>query len=352
MTEGRSIATASGADLTERQRRILLAVVREHIKTPCPVGSKALARHYQLGVSSATIRNEMAELARCGYLYQPHTSAGRVPTEKAYRFYVNSLGSADKLPMDKLSWIHSHYRRVGLDPDKILRMSTKLLADIVKHPAVALEPGAAGDSLTDIEARPVSAHAVRISCAYSSGRQQEFVVRSARTITVGQVQQLGQVMKAQLAERAAFAWEERAPSPAVGEGIPADLLRSVQREVWADAVGRVYVEGTAYILEEPEFQELSRVQAVVQTLGEQQAVRALLSMAAAQPRPSVIIGAEHAMPRLAQCSSVLSAFTGPSAHRGILGVLGPMRMEYSDVISVVDCVAQQVGQVLAAADTG
>ncbi len=343
---------ASGAELTERQRRILLALVREHIETSCPVGSKALAQSYLPSASSATIRNEMAELDRRGYLYQPHTSAGRLPTEKAYRFYVNSLASAKKLSINRLSWIHSHYRRVEQDLDKILRMSTKLLADIVRHPAVALEPSSEGDSLTNVQARPVSAHTVRISCAFSSGRQQEFVVRSAQTITVEQVAQLGRVMNSQLTERSSFPLAERVPSYAAGEGIPADLLRSVQREVWADAGGRVYVEGTAYILEEPEFQELSRVQAVVQTLGEQQAVRELLGMAAEQAEHRVIIGSEHAMPRLAQCSSVMSTFTGPRDYRGIVGVLGPMRMEYSDVISAVECVAQQVGQILAAADTG
>ncbi len=353
MSDDKSRAKTAGEELTERQRCILSAIVREHVATKRPVGSKALAHCEELSVSSATIRNEMAELERLGYLSQPHTSAGRVPGEKAYRFHVNHLAAHEKLPIDKLSWIHSQYRRVERDADKILRLSTKLLADIVKHPAVALEPGREADQLMDVEARPVSAHTVRVLCTYSAGRRQEFVVRSAESITVEQVEQLGRAIRHRLSTGLST-WAPDSPAGGtVGEaGIPADLLRAVRQQLWAGAGSRVYVEGTAYILDAPEFQDLSHLQAVVETLGEQPALRELLSMAAEGAELSVIIGSEHAIPRLEQCSSVLSTFVGRSDLRGILGVLGPMRMAYDEVISAVECVAQQAGAVLSGAETG
>ncbi len=353
MSDDKSRAKAAGEELTGRQRCILSAIVREHVATKRPVGSKALAKCEELSVSSATIRNEMAELDQRGYLYQPHTSAGRVPSEKAYRFHVNHLAAYEKLPLDKLSWIHSQYRRVEPDADKILRLSTKLLADIVKHPAVALEPGRGGDRPVEIEAWPVSAHTVRLLCTYSAGRRQEFVVRSAESITVEQVEQLAGAIRHRLSTGSSTRALDSPAGGTVGEAdIPADLLRAVWRQLWAGAGSRVYVEGTAYILEAPEFQDLSHLQAVVETLGEQRALRELLSMAAEGAELSVIIGSEHAMPRLEQCSSVLSTFTGRSDRRGILGVLGPMRMEYDEVIPAVECVAEQAGAVLAGAETG
>ncbi len=353
MTRDRTQAVEAGEELSERQRQVLAAVVREHIRTTCPVGSKALARRYGLAVSSATIRNEMAELDRMGYLHQPHTSAGRVPSQKAYRFHVNHLEGREDLSIDKVSWIHSQYRRVELDPDKILRMSTKLLADIVKHPAVALEPGSEQDQLVDIQARSVSAHTVRIMCIYADGQGQEFVVRSAESITAEQVEQLGGVIKDQLAAGlSARAPREDTGGGARGLGISADLLRAVHRQLWARAGGRIYIDGAAYILQQPEFQELPRLRELVETLGEHQALCELLCMADEGAEVSVVIGSEHAIARLEQCSSVMSSFAGPSNCRGIVGVLGPMRMRYREVISTVDCVARQVGQVLARSESG
>jgi len=258
-------------------------------------------------------------LCEHGYLHQPHTSAGRVPSEKAYRFYVNNLAVTGSLPLDKLSWIHSQYRHIEPDPDKILRLSTKLLADTVKHPAVAVEPSPPAPRLTGIAIKPVSAQTIRVSCTYSSGQQHEFVVRSDRGFDIEQINRLSSFEK---------------------------VLAAVRRQLLASDESRVYVEGTAYILEEPESQQPSYLQAVIKALGEQQMLRELLTMAGTTQQVAVLIGSEHAIPQLERCSAVLSRFRGPSNRRGILGVLGPMRMAYPEVISAVSCVAEQVGQVL------
>ncbi len=350
MTSSKLRSTGAGTELTERQRLILAALVDEHINATRPVGSKALAGREELNVSSATIRNELAELDEHGYLHQPHTSAGRVPSQKAYRFYVNNLAVSDSLPLDKLSWIYGQYRRIEPDPDKILRLSTKLLADIVKHPAVAVEPGPPAACLTGITIKPVSAHAIRISCTYSDGRQHEFVVRSDEGFSIEQVNRLSDVVKQQLDNLSAARLPEQVAAEAGEETVFHKLLEAVRRQLSASGEGRIYVEGTAYILEEPESQQLSYLQAVIETLGEQQMLRQLLTMAGKTQRVAVLIGSEHAIPQLVQCSTVMSRFRGPSNRRGILGVLGPMRMAYPEVISAVDCVAQQVGQILSGAE--
>ncbi len=344
-------STDAGAELTERQRLILVALVDEHISTTRPVGSKILADRDELDVSSATIRNELAELGERGYLHQPHTSAGRVPSQKAYRFYVNNLATAQELSLNKLSWIHSQYRRIEPESDKILRLSTKLLADIVKHPAVALEPGSQQSSLVAIDAKPVSAHAVRIACTYSGGQHHEFVVRCEGTVTADQVNYLGHLMKEELKGSSEPGADGQAESQTGEQAVTDELLRAVRHQLWASGEGRVYVEGTAYVLEQPEFKELSRLQAVVRMLGQQQALRRLLSMASSEPEIMVVIGSEHTMPQLARCSTVMSGFSGPSNQRGILGVVGPMRMAYHEVISAVDCVAHQIGEILPGTDT-
>ena len=345
MTSGKLRSTDACGELTERQRFILAALVDEHINATRPVGSKTLADREGLDVSSATIRNELAELDEHGYLHQPHTSAGRVPSQKAYRFYVNNLAGSGSLPLDKLSWIHSQYRRVEPDPDKILRLSTKLLADIVKHPAVAVEPGPPAPRLTGITIKPISAHAIRINCTYSDGRQHEFVVRSDEGFSIEQINRLSSVVKQQLDNLSAARLPEQVAAEAGEETVFQKLLEAVRRQLSASGEGRIYVEGTAYILEEPESQHLSYLQAMIEALGEQQMLRQLLTMAGTTRQVAVLIGSEHAIPQLEQCSTVMSRFRGPSNRRGILGVLGPMRMAYPEVISAVDCVAQQIGQI-------
>ncbi len=345
MTSEKLRSTDARAELTERQRLILAALVDEHINDTRPVGSKTLADRDELDVSSATIRNELAKLAEHGYLHQPHTSAGRVPSQKAYRFYVNNLAGSDSLPLDKLSWIHSQYRRIEPEPDKILQLSAKLLADIVKHPAVAVEPGPPAPRLTGITIKPVSAHAIRIGCTYSDGRQHEVVVRSDKGFSIEQINRLSSVVKQQLDNLSAARLPEQVAVEAGEETVFQKLLEAVRRQLSASGEGRIYVEGTAYILEEPESQRLSYVQAVIEALGEQQMLRQLLTMAGTTQQVAVLIGSEHAIPQLEQCSTVMSRFRGPSNRRGILGVLGPMRMAYPEVISAVDCVAQQIGQI-------
>jgi len=345
MTSGKLRSTDAGTELTERQRLILAALVDEHINATRPVGSKTLAGRDELNVSSATIRNELAELDEHGYLHQPHTSAGRVPSQKAYRFYVNNLAGSGSLPLDKLSWIHSQYRRIEPDTDKILRLSTKLLADVVKHPAVAVEPGPPAPRLTGITIKPVSAHAIRIGCTYSDGRQHEFVVRSDEGFSIEQFNRLSSVVKQQLGNLSAARLPEDVAAEAGEETVFQKLLEAVRRQLLASDEGRIYVEGTAYILDEPEFQQFSYLQTVIEALGERQMLRQLLTMAGTTRQVAVLIGSEHAIPQLEQCSTVMSRFRGPSNRRGILGVLGPMRMAYPEVISAVDCVAQQIGQI-------
>jgi len=351
MTSGKLRSEGIGTELTERQRLILGVLVDEHVSTTRPIGSKTLADRAELDISSATIRNEMAELEECGYLQQPHTSAGRVPTQKAYRFYVNNLAVSQELSLDKLSWIHSQYRRVEPDPDKILRLSTKLLADTVKHPAVAVEPGPPDPRLTGITVKPVSGHAIRIGCTYSDGRQHEFVVRSDKGFSIGQVNRLSSIVKQQLNNLSAARLSEQVAADDGEQTTFQKLLDAVRRQLWASGEGHVYVEGTAYILEQPEFQQLPYLQAVVKALGEQQMWRQLLTMAGTTQQVTVVIGSEHAIPQLEQCSTVLSRFRGPSNQRGILGVVGPMRMAYPEVMSTVNCVARQVGEALTITDT-
>ena len=347
-----------GEELTTRQQQVLRTIVKEYIDTDRPVGSETIREKHGLQVSSATIRNEMARLTEQGYLTQPHTSAGRVPTEKAYRLHIRGLAGQSLSPVPEASWIRGQYRRMGTDPDSILRATTRMLAQLTQRPALTISRASERPpTFTEIHATPISAHAVRLSYTCSDGSCQELVVKSSQALTAEQIRQLDRALAEELAETPAtdvgrletLAGQRSVP-------VPPALLQSIAASLVGSWRGRVYVDGTAYILRYPEFQEQERLRGLMEVLDEEDAVHRLLHAVNKRSQVTVIIGLEHCDPALADCSLVGKGFGHPTAHqspRGTLGVLGPMRTRYEQIMSAVSCVADHTTEVLsqrAAAD--
>lgn len=340
-----------GEELSPRQQEVLLAIVKEYVQTGTPVGSGTIQREHELAVSAATIRNDMVRLSEQGYLSQPHTSAGRVPTEKAYRFHISCLAASHLPSIPEVSWIRSQYRRAALDTDSILRTATKVLAQVTQQPALTVSlSGHRLPYFTKIQATPVSAHAVRISCSRSDGSSQELVVKSCRPLTAEQIRELDQALVKQLtgtsitdAGHLETLYEQKTVSVSVA------LLRAIAAGLARGWRGNVYVDGTASLLDYPEFQQQERLRGVMQMLDEEDAVHQLLCPLGKTSQVTVVIGSEHRNPALAQCSLVAKGFRGPSPGQGpggTLGVLGPMRLPYGRVMSVVSYIADHAGQIL------
>lgn len=344
------MAAQVGEELTGRQQQVLSAMVQEYVATGEPVASKTIQEKHGLSVSTATIRNEMAQLTDEGYLSQPHTSAGRVPEEKAYRFYIGTLPTDYRPSIPQLSWVRSQYRRIRPDVDSVLRMTTKILADLTQQPALTMELSRRQPQFTKVHAIPVSARAIRISYQCSDGSSQELVIKSSQPITAQQICRLDQVLGeclrgTKITETGALhALCEQDSIP-----VPACVLRSIAAGLTSGGRSRVYVEGTAYILNYPEFQGQERLRGIMQTLHEEEAVQRLLQGIAETSQVTVVIGSEHADPALADCSLVAKRLGSPpfsDTPSGTVGVLGPIRIPYGRIMSAVTCVADHAGQVL------
>ncbi len=339
--------------LTPRQACILGAIVEEYVHTAAPVGSKAVRERHGVGASTATIRNEMSILERDGYIHQPHTSAGRVPGDKGYRTYVDEIMPARGPRVEELSWVRSEYRRSQRLPEQLYRTTSRVLSQLTSAPAMVMAPPDEHITLTDLRLTPVSSSIIRLTYSTQPGGTIECLVSSSEPLSDGQVAALAQTLVKRYCGREVGAFslcsadtlqDDLAPHP-----VPTSLLETIKVAVERDRVQHVYVDGTSYALKVPEHRQLEQLEPVMEALDEEMIVRRLLRPAARRGRLTVIIGEEHEVRGLSHCSVIARHYRGESDGVGALGVLGPTRMDYQAVIAAVNCVADQIAQILSAA---
>lgn len=330
-------------DLTPRQQVILLAVVGEYIATAEPVPSKLVQEKHGLTASRATIRNEMAEMERRGYLGKPHTSAGRVPTEAAYRFYVGQLGNAAPRLSREHTWVRGELARVGPDVVALLRTSTRVLAELTDQAALAGEPIAPEACFLSFSLAPVSARAIRVRYETEEGRR-ELLWEPEQPLRSEQISALGEA----LADALARDGLDRLDVPALARqsDLPAEVLAGLVQLLMENAEQRVYVEGAAHLFAHPDFRERSRIQELLSMLSREGPPRVLLREALRREGTSVLIGSELGSRRFSDCSLVAQTYPGPGPRRGAIAVLGPLRMPYARAMAAVQCVAQEIGGIL------
>ncbi|MEA3399837.1 MAG: heat-inducible transcriptional repressor HrcA [Armatimonadota bacterium] len=332
-------------ELTQRQKNIATAVVEEHITTAQPVGSEALRRSHDFACSSATIRNEMVRLEERGYLDQPHTSAGRIPLGPAYRLHVDTLpAESGRLDRD-VAWVQGELRRVAGRHETALRLSSAILSRITRYPAVVIAPRERGPRLIDLSLTPVSARNVLLSYLDDAGASEEVLIETHQPVTVEEVAELEALLHQRVLGRPLGS-----ELPLEGVEIDAGLLAGLRQALEDASRGRVYVEGTTFILDEPEFAELDRLRRVISILMQSPILRRALDAGMAEEGPTVRIGPEHGIEPLRDCSVVAASYSVDDRRTGVLGVLGPMRMRYEVALQMVELIARNLGHALSRAE--
>lgn len=351
----------SGEALSARQQTILTAIVGEFIASGQPVGSKTVLEKYGLACSWATIRNEMAALERLGYLSKPHTSAGRVPTQPAYRFYVDRLGSVTEGPSRELTWVHGELSRCGGDLATLLRTSARLLSDMTGQPALAGEPALARQAFTAFRLTPISARSLRVTYESEELGRRELIWESPRPLRGEEIAALSEALAAALCDRGPA--EVTAAEIAAPTGLPEELIASLLQVLTESGPERVYVEGAARLLSYPELAAQQRVQELLAALAEERLARALLRLRRTEGL-TVLIGSEHGRPRFLDCSLVVGSYHasaspvgqasrlsrggagGALPRLGSVAVLGPLRMPYQRAITAVNTIAREIDRLL------
>lgn len=339
------MATRS-TELSERKAAILHALVRHYIRTGEPVGSEILTTASGLGVSSATVRNELAALEELGYLTQPHTSAGRAPTDLAYRFFVDTLPGRARLREPERRAVVSFFDEALADVDDILRGTTQLLSRLTHYASLALAPSRAESRIVRCELVGLGS-ATLLLVVLDTGRVEKRLVdvspaasdpdldRTSRALLeIVNGRTLADAART-VAERAAGA-DERAAAVlrSVAEGLAA-LEGSSESE-------HVVVGGVSNIAAEEAFHRRDTLRQVYEALERESAMLRLLREAALGTPVTVTIGRENPLPEMWEASVIAAPFAAGGGASGTIGVVGPTRMDYGAAISAVRVVAERL----------
>ena len=326
------------SELSERENLILALVIHDYIESAQPVGSKNLVERYSLDLSSATVRNTMAELTEAGYLRQPYTSAGRVPTEEGYRFFVRQLMGQPDLPAPTKRTIAHQFYQAGNDVDRWMRLAASVLAHQSQAASVVTAPHPEQARFKHLELIATHGRQVLMVLVLSNGevRQQmlalaEPVAQEQLSTTATRVNALCQGMDA----------NGIASLPGHVEALEQDILKLVREEMermGAAITGEVYRDGLTNVLAEPEFAEAEMARKALRIFEESSLLEDLLArtvLTAGVGGVQVLIGGEGTWEELRDCSIVLSRYGAPGLATGAVGVLGPTRMAYGRTISTV-----------------
>ena len=335
-------------ELDERKLRILSAIIDDYIETAVPVGSRTITRRHDIGVSPATIRNEMSDLTELGYLDQPHVSAGRVPSNKAYRLYVDQLMShwAGQTPLDEAAG--SYFDEQALQMDDIVKTAVQAVSALTHLTAVAVLPGQPTMRIATLQLVPMPNGSALLVIVTDSGIVRDTVIHVSRRLDMDGLYAISRTLTENMAGHTLMevqamldAYAARSSSDQrVLMGVR-DLAVQMARQASEDSVA---VEGAHNILSYPEFSDLDKARAFLSTL---EAPDRLISLMCDNDQPvSVRIGTELGIPDMADCSVVNAGFSYGGC-RGTLGVIGPMRMPYGQVMRTLYTISQRMTNLFA-----
>ena len=337
--------------LTDRCQKILEAIIEEYIATAQPVGSKALTQHHALKLSPASVRNVMAELEDLGYLESPHTSAGRIPTEKGYRFYVDTLLRVTDLDTRQKNQIEMKYRQQGLQMADMLREASRTLSSFSHHTGLVTVPRLKVTVFRHIEFVKLSPRQILVVFVTQSGMVQNKLVEIDEELTHGELEQITNYLNRTMSglsiqEVRARIISEMAEEKALYDHLLRRAFALSSAALGDEAEGDVIIDGTSYFLEQPEFSDLQRMKRIVQAFEQKSMLVDLLDRGIETRGVQVIIGSETQYQELSGCSLITAAYSGKRGSLGTLGVIGPNRMPYSTIIPIVDYTANLISRLL------
>jgi heat-inducible transcriptional repressor len=334
--------------LTERQETILALVVREYVETATAVGSRVLVEKYNLGVKSATVRNDMAALTEMGYLRQPHTSAGREPTEAGYRYFVQRLLGDTELPLAEQRLISHQFHQAQRDIDQWTRLAASVLAQHARGASLVTMPQQTQARFKHIELISTRARQVLLVLVLSGGEVRQQMLILAEPVPQEELTAVANrlnVLCIGLDGDAVAA--HAAPLPALEQEV-LRLVSEVTKRAEAAASGEVFRDGVTNVLAEPEFATSTAARQALRVLEEPTYLEEFLAKALSPNvgGVQVVIGGESGWQELRDCSMVLARYGVAGYATGAMGVLGPQRMAYGRVISTVRFVAGMMSDLM------
>lgn len=334
-----------------RRRKILEFIIQTYVETAAPVGSEAVCRRFHLRVSPATVRNVMGELEEQAFLTHPHTSAGRVPTTRGYRYYVDLLMSPEVLAEEDVQAIQALKSQPGDDPLDLLHTACRVIADVSGQVSAVLAPRMTQSVLRRIDLIPVNPRRVLGLLMTTEGLLKHTFLELQEAVDADELDRISRFLNEELEGQVLSTVEERLQQALTDASNAFNYLYKRAQELWTlggfiESGETVFVEGSSRLLAQPEFRDAHRSRPMLEALESQGPIVTVLKETMAQGQPRTTIGSEHTVPALRECSVVSAPYRVGSRVAGALGVIGPTRMEYARMVSVVGQMAEAVSRAM------
>jgi len=342
------------AELDRRDREILREIIRSFIETGEPVGSRTIAKIHPEGLSPASIRNIMADLEEAGYLMQPHTSAGRVPTDRGYRYYVDSLLTGVELPRSDREKIAEVIRKPGSLPEALEEIS-RLISRLTHQVGFVVSPDHTRAILRHLEFVSLDPHRILAILVDRAGVIHNRIARTSEDFSQEDLDRIGRYLVTEyqgktLPEiREALLVKMKEEKAAFDTLLAQAISLGTQIMEPAEEAGKqVYMKGTSNILNEGNFADIDEMRKIFETFEARGKMVKILDEVTDSEGLRIVIGSEHPDPSLAHFSLVASPYKMGDRPAGVLGVLGPTRMEYARAIALVDYISKLLSKILTA----
>lgn len=335
--------------LDDRKRKILQAIIDGYITTAEPIGSRTIEKKYDIGLSSATIRNVMADLEDMGYLQQPHTSAGRIPSNKGYRLYVDELMERHMLTDEQVQRIKNDLQLRVFEINQLIRQAMISLCKATQYTSLATAPLASKSTIKRIEIIPVDNMKVLVVFVTDSDITKGNIIRLSSNIAFEQLDRFVNILNNRLRGFTVEQITEDIISElrlitAIDEDILNPILDAVLDCFECIEKNDIYLEGATNILNYPEYYDIDKARRMLGILDTREVLhKALISMKA-DSRVNVSIGEENNLEEIKDCSLVTTTYSIGNKPIGRIGIIGPMRMDYSSVVSYMDIVRKLINK--------
>lgn len=338
--------------LDDRKQKVLLAIIQDYIATAEPIGSRTIARKYDLGVSPATIRNEMADLEDLGYIEQPHTSAGRVPSDLGYRYYVDCLMKRKRISKDDEAKIITGFKTRVDEVARVIQETNRILSAMTNYTSVVLGPKNSKSAVKHVRLLPLDEGRALVVVVGANGIVQNRMIDVSESLTQSDLEYISNVLNAKLQGHTLDTIKmtlirEIYSELSKNEYIFDAAMDLIQGALNLNSEEKVYLAGTLNIFNQPEFKDINKVKTLLSLLEQDALLRDLLKESSQEePGLMVKIGGENKLEGFKDCSMITATYQINGEVVGAIGLIGPTRMHYNKAMAMVEFVTEHLSQVL------
>ncbi|ANE47289.1 HrcA family transcriptional regulator [Paenibacillus swuensis] len=335
--------------LTERQRLILNAIIDDYIRSAEPVGSRSISKRGEVGFSPATIRNEMSDLEELGFLEQPHTSAGRIPSNKGYRYYVDHLVKLGDVGKHELDVLKLFFAERIQEMEHVIQHAASILSNLTNYTSIVLGPEVFSTTLRHVQLLPLNEDTAVAIIVTNTGHVENKTVKLPEGIQASELEKIVSILNSKLAGVPLLHLKSKLHTE-VGQELSRyvtgyeDMLGMLNSVFAGEQHSKLFLSGTTNIMAQPEFKDVDKVKTILDLFEE---TPTWVKMFTSAPEGiQVRIGAENNMEAIQACSLITATYTLEGQQLGTIGILGPTRMDYAKVISLMNVLSKDLALVM------